>query len=258
MENEMTTSSSHDLRDPDQPAATQRSSARKSPRVWISVLLGCCAFLVGGVSGLVAAGVVSGSTDEIKGLQTQLAAAESELETVEKELAEAKGKLSELSHLPDEGLSQSQPVPQPDSKPESQTLPLGSTVSDFGVDFKLNSVDLVDSLPAKDGTQVTAAQGRQLVVFNATVTNTGTDAIDLTCSGIYSAFIQVYDDKGNELAENYDDHLIEGNPECNYFMVNGETADWTFAFEIANGASPSLLTLTDTDTFSRVHTFRLQ
>lgn len=104
------------------------------------------------------------------------------------------------------------------------------------------------------GAPIVAGQGEQLVLVKTSFVNSGSDLVDLSCSGPYSAYIQGWDDAGREMAPVFETSRIAGNPECNSQLLQGQAHEWNLAYRAIAGSTPLGLSITDTrDYVSIVH-----
>lgn len=142
------------------------------------------------------------------------------------------------------------PTPTPTPTRVPGTYMLGETSEEFaGGILTVKSVEVVQEVATTDGVPLTAAEGEQLVVFHTHFVNNSNETVDLSCSGVLSWYIQVFDTEQRELAPVFDTYRIPGNPECNHQMLSGQESDWSFVFRGIADATPRVLQITDTRTY---------
>lgn len=151
------------------------------------------------------------------------------------------------SDIDDEVLSQV--TPEPISTPTPEILPLNTQFVVAGATMTVTGAEVLQSIPAVDGTTLVADPGQQLVLVHTTYTVSGSAAVDLSCAGGDGTYIKAYDTDGNEMAPIFETSSIPGNPGCNEYLSHGTTHTWNFAFTAAAGTTPAGLSITDSNTF---------
>lgn len=151
-----------------------------------------------------------------------------------------------------EPTAESTPTPTPTPTPTRVpgTYMLGETAEEFaGGVLTLKSIEVVQEVATTDGVPITAAEGEQLVVFHTHFVNNSNGTVDLSCAGVLTWYVQVFDTEQRELAPVFETYRIPGNPECNYQLLSGQESDWNFVFRGIAGATPRVLQITDTRTY---------
>lgn len=132
-----------------------------------------------------------------------------------------------------------------ESTPYFAQYDVGDKAMVRAMNITVDSFEVVPSVTNERGEELEpTVDGRELLLVHSTFTNTGTESVDLTCSGP-EWYLQGFDTNDNELATYFDLDYYPGNPECNGQLLNGETTEWTFAFEIPTSSKPAYLTFTD-------------
>lgn len=143
-------------------------------------------------------------------------------------------------------------APTPAPTPSPTVLPLNTKFVVAGATMTVTGSEVLHSIPTIDGSSMVAPAGQQLVLVHTIYTVSGTAAVDLSCAGGDGTYIQAYDTAGNEMAAQFKDMSIAGNPGCNEYLPHGITHTWNFAYLAAAGTTPGVLSVTDSNTYNTV------
>ena len=132
---------------------------------------------------------------------------------------------------------------------------IGSPIVVGPVTFTVTSLESTQSIATLSGDPMTPVPGGQLVLFHTTYVNTQNPA-DLSCGGS-DLYIQVFDERGREMAQIFDTYRIPGNQECNAQLLQGTVAEWNWAVQGVAGATPTTMVVTETIDWSSPVTISL-
>lgn len=237
-----------------QPDAATLAPApqRKRPR-WVHVMIPVVTFGLGLGTGLMASGL--GADDEgAEPISVVSPSPEPASTTPEGAStgADATAGPAEEKASPTERASPTSPAPDPENPRPGDVFSIGDRIQFAGMDITYTSVELTESIATVDGGTIEAEDGEVLVLLSSDFSNPGPDTVDLSCSGVHDAHIQMFDRDDNEIAPVFETYRLPGNPGCNDQLLVGQVSQWNTLWRTADGSVPAYITISDTTTWDLI------
>lgn len=123
------------------------------------------------------------------------------------------------------------------------TAPRSEAFTSANLTYNLVETNQPSSIARRSGlSALTPSQGARLFGVKLNVLNMSDSWIDLSCS--YEVDVRIIDTTFRRFNYVQGGHRFEGNPECNYFMNPGFSADMLWVFDVANVFNPIVLEVT--------------
>lgn len=231
----------------------QGAGPQKRRSAWVHVVIPVVTFAVGLGAGLLipSSGLGSHSAEAPEDPAFPSASSSTASEETSP-LRKGTDKPSEDKGSPTPSPSQTSPDADPENPIHGDMFGLGDRVQFAGMDITYTAVEMTDSIDTVDGGTIAAESGEVLVLLSSDFKNPGPDTVDLSCSGVNDAYIQMFDWDDNEIAQVFDTYEIPGNPGCNDQLLVGQEAQWNTLWRTVEGSEPAYLSISDTNTWDEI------